>query len=148
MFTSVSAAKLSRRPTGLYLSLAAGLNARATLTKQHQHRCHASKERYAPDLAAKVLRRLAADAAGVLLAACTALQPLSCNAAPPVELPSTDASREQYERAVRRHTPKSQLPTQGEAEVLLQLPRELFTDDAWEGMKTSVATCEVTFPCS
>ena len=81
-------------------------------------------------------RSLAARTAGPLLAVCIALPTLPGQAAPLLELHSTDISREQYERAVRHHTPKSSLPSQGEAEVLLQLPRELFTDDAWEGMQT------------
>ncbi len=53
-----------------------------------------------------------------------------------IDLPSTDVSKEQYERAIKSHSPRSNLPSKGEAEMLLQLDKDLFTDDAWEGMKT------------
>ena len=62
--------------------------------------------------------------------------PANSAAATLLELPSTDVSRERYERAIRQHSPKSSLPNPGEAEMLLQLDKELFTEDAWEGMKT------------
>jgi hypothetical protein len=53
------------------------------------------------------------------------------------ELPSTDISRDTYERAIKsHHKSQSSLPSQGEAELLLQLDQSMFTDDAWEGMKT------------
>lgn len=53
-----------------------------------------------------------------------------------IDLPSTDVSKEQYERAIKSHSSRSNLPSKGEAEMLLQLDKDLFTDDAWEGMKT------------
>ena len=53
-----------------------------------------------------------------------------------IDLPSTDVSKEQYERAIKSHSSRSNLPSKGEAEMLLQLDKELFTEDAWEGMKT------------
>ena len=53
-----------------------------------------------------------------------------------LDLPSTDVSKEQYERAIKSHSSRSNLPSRGEAEMLLQLDKDLFTDDAWEGMKT------------
>jgi len=53
------------------------------------------------------------------------------------ELPSTDVSRDTYERAIKsHHKSQSSLPSKGEAEMLLQLDKNMFTDDAWEGMKT------------
>lgn len=60
-----------------------------------------------------------------------------CNAlALAPELSTTDISKEQYERAIKAHSSRSNLPSKGEAEMLLQLDQDLFTDDAWEGMKT------------
>lgn len=76
------------------------------------------------------------DIVGLCFSASLLLLPFAGAEARLLEPLSTDVKREQYERAVRQHTPRSNLPSEGEAEVMLQLPRELFTDDAWEGMKT------------
>lgn len=52
------------------------------------------------------------------------------------DLLSTDASKARYEAAVvKTHASKSLLPSTGEARLLMQLNKELFEDDAWEGMK-------------
>jgi len=53
------------------------------------------------------------------------------------ELHSTDVSRDTYERAIKsHHKNQSSLPSKEETEMLLQLDKNMFTDDAWEGMKT------------
>ena len=54
------------------------------------------------------------------------------------ELPSTNVDRPAYEAAVKRHMTKRQrrLPSSDEAEMLLNFDRDLFTEDAWQGMRT------------
>ena len=59
----------------------------------------------------------------------------SCLAATKGDLLTTDANRQQYEDVVRLHAARSHLPTQGEARMLMELNQDLFTEDAWEGMK-------------
>ena len=57
-------------------------------------------------------------------------------AAAPADLGTTDISRQQYEAVTKTHAAKSNLPSQGEARMLLELNSDMFTEDAWEGMKT------------
>lgn len=72
---------------------------------------------------------------GLALCIAISLEVQSCHAAQK-ELYTTDVSRERYEAAVVKvHASKSHLPSQGEAQMLMQLNSDLFTDDAWEGMK-------------
>ena len=99
--------------------------------------CRAESRTNRPtDAAHSRFRDVVRQAGTLLLAACVACMPANSAAATLLELPSTDVSRERYERAIRQHSPKSSLPNPGEAEMLLQLDKELFTEDAWEGMKT------------
>lgn len=81
------------------------------------------------------VRHASAYIVSILVACTLLLTSPSPVPALPAELHSTDVSKERYERAIKSHS-RSNLPSKGEAEMLLQLNQDLFTDDAWEGMKT------------
>lgn len=84
-------------------------------------------------------RKVLSTAWKLLFAVTLCFAPIPTASARTIDLPSTDVSKEQYERAIKSHSTRSNLPSKGEAEMLLQLDKELFTDDAWEGMKTCVS---------
>ena len=62
----------------------------------------------------------------------------------PVQVPLGQVAVHSYEeqtasRRRRASAPASTLPSAGEAEALLDLDRDLFTDDAWQGMQRRAA---------
>jgi hypothetical protein len=73
----------------------------------------------------------ASKALPAVLAALMATSPLPAAAAP-IHL----ASEQLYEQQVHRHKqgPSSHLPTSREADAMLSYDRDLFTDEAWQGM--------------
>jgi len=62
----------------------------------------------------------------------------------PVQVPLGQVAVHSYDeqtasRRRRASAPASTLPSAGEAEALLDLNRDLFTDDAWQGMQRRAA---------
>ena len=72
---------------------------------------------------------------------------------PSLQVPLGQVAVHSYEeqtasRRKRASAPASTLPSAGEAEALLDLNRDLFTDDAWQGMQRRAACLAVLLICS